>query len=53
VQVLTQLPFVLMIAMITLINTDWFRRLGDRYPRWRNFLANAAPSGAGRVFTPE
>lgn len=53
VQVLTQLPFVLMIAMITLINTDWFKRLGDRYPRWRNFLANAAPSGAGRVFTPE
>jgi len=53
VQVLTQLPFLLMILMITLINTDWFRRLGDRYPRWRNFLASAAPSGSGQVFVRE
>jgi simple sugar transport system permease protein len=53
VQVLTQLPFLLMILMITVINTEWFRRLGDRYPRWRNFLASAAPSGSGRVFVRE
>jgi simple sugar transport system permease protein len=53
VQVLTQLPFLLMILMITLINTDWFRRLGDRYPRWRNFLASASPSGSGQVFIRE
>lgn len=53
VQVLTQLPFLLMILMIVIINTDWFRRLGDRFPRWRNFLASAAPSGSGRVFVRE
>ena len=53
IQVLTQLPFLLMILMITLINTEWFRRLGDRYPRWRNFLASAAPSGLGQVFVRE
>lgn len=53
VQVLAQLPFLLMILMITLINTDWFRRLGDRYPRWRNFLASSAPSGSGKVFVRE
>jgi ABC-type uncharacterized transport system permease subunit len=53
VQVLTQLPFLLMILMITLINTEWFRRLGDRYPRWRNFLANASPAGSGQVFVRE
>jgi ABC-type uncharacterized transport system permease subunit len=53
IQVLTQLPFLLMILMITVINTEWFRRLGDRYPRWRNFLASAAPSGLGHVFVRE
>jgi simple sugar transport system permease protein len=53
VQVLTQLPFLLMILMITVINTDWFKRLGDRYPRWRNFLASSAPSGSGKAFIRE
>ena len=53
IQVLTQLPFLLMILMITLINTEWFRSLGDRYPRWRNFLASAQPSGLGQVFVRE
>jgi simple sugar transport system permease protein len=53
VQVLTQLPFLLMILMITAINTEWFRHLGERYPRWRSFLANAAPAGAGKVFARE
>ena len=44
---------LLMILMITVINTEWFRRLGGRYPRWRNFLASAAPSGLGQVFVRE
>ena len=46
VQVLTQLPFLLMILMITLINTEWFHRVGDRFPRWRNFLASNAPGSS-------
>ncbi|MDJ0767625.1 MAG: ABC transporter permease [Ilumatobacter sp.] len=53
VQVLTQLPFLLMILAITLINTEWFHRLGDRFPRWRNFLASNAPSGSGTAFVRE
>jgi simple sugar transport system permease protein len=53
VQVLTQLPFVLMIVMITIIHTDWFKRLGDRYPRWRNILGSNAPSAIGTVFSRE
>ncbi len=53
VQVLIQLPFLLMILMIVIINTEWFRRLGDQFPRWRNFLASSAPSGSGRVFVRE
>lgn len=53
VQVLTQLPFLLMILMITAINTDWFRRLSDRFPRWRNFLANNAPAASGKTFVRE
>ncbi len=53
VQVLTQLPFLLMILMLTFINTDWFKRLGDRYPRWRNFLTSGAPSGSGQAFVRE
>jgi simple sugar transport system permease protein len=53
VQVLTQLPFLLMIFTLTAINTEWFRRLGDRYPRWRNFLASKAPAASGTVFVRE
>lgn len=53
VQVLTQLPFLLMILALTLINTDWFRRLGDKYPRWRHFLGSKAPAGSGTVFVRE
>lgn len=53
VQVLTQLPFLLMILMITVINTEWFKRLGDRFPRWRHFLASNAPAGSGKVFVRE
>lgn len=53
VQVLTQLPFVLMILMITVINTEWFKQFGDRYPRWRHFLASNAPAGSGTAFVRE
>ncbi|MFQ5517476.1 MAG: ABC transporter permease [Acidimicrobiia bacterium] len=53
VQILTQLPFLLMIMMLTVINTDWFRRLGDRLPRWRNFLGSDAPNALGTVFERE
>ena len=53
VQVLTQLPFLLMILMLTAINTKWFRRLGDRHPRWRNLLGSNAPSGLGISFHRE
>ena len=51
VQVLTQLPFLLMILMLTAINTPWFRRLGDRHPRWRNLLGSNAPSALGTSST--
>jgi simple sugar transport system permease protein len=50
VQVLTQLPFVLMILMLTIIHTGWFRRLGDRHPRWRNLLGSYPPSALGTAF---
>ena len=53
VQVLGQLPFVLMILMLTVINTQWFRRLGDRHPRWRNLLGSNAPSALGTAFHQE
>lgn len=53
VQVLNQIPFLLMILMITLIGTLWFARLGDRFPRWRNFLAASAPSAIGTTFARE
>ncbi len=53
VQILTQLPFLLMIMMLTVINTDWFHRLGDRLPRWRNFLGSDAPNALGTVFERE
>jgi ABC-type uncharacterized transport system permease subunit len=53
VQVLTQLPFLLMILMLTAINTNWFRRLGDRHPRWRNLLGSNTPSALGTAFHRE
>ena len=53
VQILTQLPFLLMIFALTVFNTEWFRRLGMRFPRWRAFLSSDAPSGLGTAFTRE
>lgn len=53
VQILTQLPFLLMILALTVFNTEWFRRLGRRFPRFRGFLSSDAPSGLGTAFSRE
>jgi simple sugar transport system permease protein len=53
VQVLTQLPFVLMILMLTIIHTGWFRHFGERHPRWRNVLGSNPPSALGTAFHPD
>jgi general nucleoside transport system permease protein len=53
VQVLTQLPFLLMILMLTIIHTGWFRHFGDRHPRWRNLLGSNVPSALGTAFHRE
>ena len=53
VQVLQTLPFLLMIVALTAINTDAFKRLGERFPQWRAFLASDAPGGLGTAFERE
>lgn len=53
VQILTQLPFLLMILALTVFNTRWFRELGTRFPRWRGFLSSDAPHGLGEAFRRE
>jgi simple sugar transport system permease protein len=53
VQILTQLPFLLMILALTVFNTQWFRDLGPRFPRFRGFLSSDAPRGLGQVFSRE
>ena len=53
VQVLTQLPFLLMILALTVLNTERFRRFADRFPRLRPFLAGEAPTALGTTFHPE
>lgn len=52
-QVLPSIPFPLMILALVAVYTDWFRRLGDRYPRLRGILAADPPSGIGVAFHPE
>ncbi|MDH3426549.1 MAG: ABC transporter permease, partial [Acidimicrobiia bacterium] len=52
-QVLPTIPFPLMILALVIVYTDWFRRLGDRYPRLRGILAADPPSGIGVAFHPE
>ncbi len=49
-QVLPQVPFPLMILTLVIVYTDTFRRLGDRFPRLRNFLSSEPPSAIGTVF---
>jgi simple sugar transport system permease protein len=52
-QVLPILPFALMIFMLVIVNRDWFRQLGDRFPQWRSLLAAEPPSALGTAFEPE
>jgi len=52
-QVLPTIPFPLMILALVIVYTDWFRRLGDRYPRLRGILAADPPGGIGVAFHPE
>jgi simple sugar transport system permease protein len=52
VQVLTQLPFLLMIFALTVLNTERFRSLGNRFPRLRPILAGEAPTARARLSTP-
>lgn len=52
-QVLPSIPFPMMILALVVVYTDWFRRLGDRYPRLRGILAADPPSGIGVAFHPE
>jgi simple sugar transport system permease protein len=53
VQVLTQLPFLLMIFALTVLNTERFRSLGNRFPRLRPILGGEAPTALGTTFHPE
>ena len=53
VQVLTQLPFLLMILALTVLNTERFRTVAQRFPRLRPFLAGEAPTALGTTFHPE
>lgn len=53
VQVLTQLPFLLMILALTVLNTERFRVMASRFPRLRPFLAGEAPTALGTAFHPE
>lgn len=52
-QVLPSLPFPIMILTLVIIYTDWLRRLADRFPGLREFLASEPPSGIGVPFEPE
>ena len=52
-QVLPIAPFPLMILALVFVYSDWFSRIGDRYPRLRNLLGGAAPAAMGTVFERE
>jgi ABC-type uncharacterized transport system permease subunit len=52
-QVLPVAPFPLMILALVFVYSDWFSRLGDKFPRLRNLLGSEAPSGLGQVFERE
>ncbi len=52
-QVLPTAPFPMMIAMLLIVYTQWFRRMGDRYPNVRGFLSSDPPSGIGVAFHRE
>jgi len=52
-QVLPVAPFPLMILALVFVYSDWFSKLGDRFPRMRNLLGSEAPAGLGQVFERE
>jgi simple sugar transport system permease protein len=53
VQVLTQLPFLLMIFALTVLSTERFRSLGNRFPRLRPLLSGESPTALGTTFHPD
>ena len=52
-QVLPVAPFPLMILALVFVYSDWFSKLGDKFPRMRNLLGSEAPAGLGQVFKRE
>jgi len=52
-QILPIMPFALMIFTLLLVYLDWFRRLGDRHPGWRRWVASDPPSAIGTPFRRE
>ena len=42
-----------MILALVFIYSDWFSKLGDRFPRLRNLLGSEASAGLGQVFERE
>jgi simple sugar transport system permease protein len=52
-QVLPVAPFPLMILALALVYSDWFKTLGDRFPKLRNILGSEAPAGLGSAFERE
>lgn len=52
-QILPSLPFPIMILALLIVYTDWLKRLADRFPGIRQFLASEPPSASGTHFQPE
>jgi ABC-type uncharacterized transport system permease subunit len=52
-QILPSLPFPIMILTLLIVYTDWLKRLADRFPSLREFLASEPPSASGTRFQPE
>ncbi len=52
-QVLPIAPFPLMILALVFVYADWFKKLGNRFPRMRNLLGSEPPAAFGTVFERE
>ncbi len=52
-QILPLMPFALMIVALVLVYLPAFRRLGERHPAVRRFLAGDPPSALGTAFGRE